>query len=200
MSDRKWCEVATLSLNYGMTEIMLDIFLEQIIDKAHSRRALHEGRYLFHQDDPVKSVFVIESGLIELTRHQRDGSVVVLQRATEHTVLAEASVYSSAYHCDAIVAKRCLVHEISKSSFLEYLRVDEDFSTLWAGHLAKEVQSARYRSEILARRTVAERLDAWLAWKGQLPPSKGQWKSIAVQIGVSPEALYRELAKRRSDH
>jgi hypothetical protein len=29
-----------------------------------------------------------------------------------------------------------------------------------------------------------------------LPP-KGEWKSVAEQIGVSPEALYRELSRRR---
>jgi len=28
-------------------------------------------------------------------------------------------------------------------------------------------------------------------------PAKGEWAVMAVQIGVSPEALYRELAKRR---
>jgi hypothetical protein len=28
-------------------------------------------------------------------------------------------------------------------------------------------------------------------------PSKGEWKALAEDIGVSPEALYRELSKRR---
>jgi hypothetical protein len=28
-------------------------------------------------------------------------------------------------------------------------------------------------------------------------PEKGDWKLVASQIGVSPEALYREIAKRR---
>lgn len=28
-------------------------------------------------------------------------------------------------------------------------------------------------------------------------PAKGEWKSVAQQIGVSPEALYREIARRR---
>ncbi len=182
-----------------MIEIMFEGFVEQLIAKADKRRKLGQGAYLFHQDDPVDSVFVVEQGLIELTRRQRDGASIVLQRATSQTVLAEASLYSETYHCDGVVALPSMVFELPRAAFLKHLRKDQAFSNLWAAHLAREVQSARYRSEILTRKTVAGRLDGWLAWGENKLPSKGQWKSIAEQIGVSPEALYRELAKRRSD-
>jgi len=45
-------------------------------------------------------------------------------------------------------------------------------------------------------KTVAERLGARLDWRGQLPP-KGKWVELAAELGVSPEALYREIAKRK---
>ena len=62
--------------------------------------------------------------------------------------------------------------------------------------LAHAVQEARMKSEIRTLRTVAERLDAWLSAKdGGLPP-KGQWQELASELGVSREALYRELARR----
>lgn len=182
-----------------MIGIMSKDFIKQLIARANKRRTLDQGTYLFHQGDPVSSVFVIEKGLVELTRYQQDGASIVLQRATSQTVLAEASVYSEAYHCDATVELPSKVFELPKVEFLQQLQKDEGFSNLWVSHLATEVQSARYRSEILSRKTVAERLDGWLAWQGNKLPSKGQWKDIAVQIGVSPEALYRELAKRRSE-
>ncbi len=178
---------------------MSDDFVEHLVTKATKQRTLEQGTYLFHQGDPVRSVFVVEAGLVELTRHQRDGASIVLQRATCRTVLAEASLYSESYHCDGIVALPSRVFEWPKAAFVQHLQADERFSELWARHLAHEVQSARYRSEILSRRTVAERLDGWLVWQGNGLPSKGQWKHVAAQIGVSPEALYRELAKRRSE-
>ena len=40
--------------------------------------------------------------------------------------------------------------------------------------------------------------DRWLFSYGKRMPAKGAWKSLAHQIGVSPEALYRELARRRT--
>ena len=47
--------------------------------------------------------------------------------------------------------------------------------------------------------TVFERLDDWLDWNdGNLPP-KGRWKSLAAELGVTPEALYRTLAQRNRD-
>lgn len=180
-----------------MITIMSDKFIEQLSARAARRRTLPQGAYLFHQDDRVNTMFVVEDGLIELIRRNPEGAPIVLQRAAGQTVLAEASAYSQRYHCDGVAATGSSVLEVPKRRFLEQLREDEAFATLWASHLAAEVQSARYRSEILAQKTVAQRLDAWLAWRGGGLPGKGEWKNLAAQIGVSPEALYRELAKRR---
>jgi len=182
-----------------MIAIMYGNFVEKLIARADKPRALAPGTILFHQDDPVRSIFIVEEGLVELVRHQQDGSSIVLQRAERQSVLAEASIYSEFYHCDAVVRLPSRVFVLPKPAFLTLLRQNEDLSNSWAARLAREVQSARSQIEILSRKTVSERLDGWFAWQGNELPSKGQWKSIAVQIGVSPEALYRELAKRRSD-
>lgn len=180
-----------------MIAIMFDNIVLAVAAHAARSRRLEKGAYLFHQGDEVKSVFVVAEGSVELTRFQKGGASLVLQRAGPGTFVAEASVYSRLYHCDAVVAETCLVQEMSRAAFLAMLAGTPEISELWAAHLASQVQSARYRSEILARKSVSERLDGWLAWKdGDLPP-KGKWKSVAEQMGVSPEALYRELARRR---
>lgn len=180
-----------------MIGIMLKNLLTVVISRATRRRELAKESYLFHQGDEVKSVFVVETGSIELTRFQENGAPLILQRAGPGAFLAEASVYSEIYHCDALAAEACLIHEWERSAFLKLLADTPGYSELWAAYLAKEVQSARYRSEILTRKGVSERLDCWLTWKGGAMPPKGNWKSVAAQIGVSPEALYRELARRR---
>ena len=181
-----------------MIEIMYKNFIDQIFSGARKRHSLSKGSYLFRQEERVKSVFILEEGHIELTRHQQDGTLIVLHRANEQMLLAEASVYSDTYHCDAICASDSIVHQTSKRDFLKQLNSDPTYSEQWAAYLAREVQAARYKSEILSRKTVAERLDGWMAWNQNKLPSKGDWKNIATQIGVSPEALYRELAKRRN--
>lgn len=180
-----------------MIEIMSNDIVSIVLSHAPRRRRLKKSGYLFHQGDAVRSVFVVAEGSIELTRFQDGGETLILQRAGPGAFLAEASVYSDRYHCDAYVAEATSVHELRRAAFLSLLAERPSVFHSWAAHLAQEVQSARYRSEILARKTVSDRLDGWLTWKGGALPSKGQWRAVANQIGVSPEALYRELAKRR---
>ena len=176
---------------------MYEDFIEHLIGIPHKQRGLVQGSYLFHQSDPVEAIFVVDEGSVEVIRHQRDGGSIVLQRASARAIVAEASLYSESYHCDAVVTLPTVVFEWSKGILIKRLEEDKGFANLWAAHLAREVQSARGQIEILSQKTVAERLDGWLAWQGNNLPSKGGWKEVARQIGVSPEALYRELAKRR---
>jgi CRP-like cAMP-binding protein len=160
-------------------------------------RRLPEGAFLFHRGDAVASLFLVVEGTIELVRHQVDGGMVILQRASRDTVLAEASVFSQRYHCDAYAALPSVVLAVPMAEVRSRLTQSPDFSEAWAEYLAHEVQEARLRSEILSLRTVAGRLDAWLLSHAQGMPAKGEWKTLAHQIGVSPEALYRELARRK---
>ena len=181
-----------------MIEIMSQELIEQLLAKEKRHRPLARGGYLFHRGDTVRFIFILDEGEIELVRPQPDGTSVVLHRAAGRMVFAEASLYSDIYHCDAIAVSACRVFALSKPVLLKQLHDDPAFSHLWAAHLAREVQAARFRSEILTRKTVSERLDAWLGLPGNGLPPRGEWKTVAAHIGVSPEALYRELSRRRS--
>ena len=86
---------------------------------------------------------------------------------------------------------------VARSAVRMLLTVGPGFAEAWALHLAHELQATRLRAEILSLRTVAERLDAWIAWNGDAVPPRGTWRTVASEIGTSTEALYRELAKRR---
>lgn len=179
---------------------MIAIMSHRIMDLLGAaggrERRLRAGQYLFHVGEPVAALHVVQDGEIDLIRHQEGGGAIVLQRAGANDILAEASLFSDRYHCDAIARTPASVRSVLKRPLVRRLRDDPEFAEAWAAHLAREVQSARFRSEVLSLRTVASRLDAWLAWHGAMPP-RGDWKQLAFQIGVSPEALYREIARRR---
>lgn len=180
-----------------MIAIMSGAIVERLKALGKQERSVGRGAYLFHQGDPVLALFVLLEGRVQLVRHHEDGSAIVLQRSGPGEVLAEASFFSERYHCDAIAMAAARVRMIPTRRLRERFRQEPEFALAWAAHLAHEVQRARLRSEILSLRTVAARLDAWLAWHGGSAPPKGEWKQTAQQIGVSPEALYRELARRR---
>jgi CRP/FNR family transcriptional regulator, dissimilatory nitrate respiration regulator len=162
-----------------------------------SENVYRAGEAVFHLGDVVRRMYVVRSGTIHLVRHQRGGSAVILQRAGPGSILAEASLYSTRYHCDASAETDATTWSIARSELRRRIAEDPEFSEAWADHLAQEVQRARLHAEILSLKTVSERLDAWVAWSGA-PPSKGRGAVVAMAIGVTPEALYREMAKRRS--
>lgn len=171
-------------------------FITTFLSLPGQARSLSVSEALFQQSDAIRHMYLVETGEIELVRHMADGQSMVLQRAKAGMMLAEASAYTSHYHCRADVVADCLLYQVPVQTFLGYLGSNNEFAMQWGQYLAKSVQKARFRSELLTRKTVAQRLDAWLAAGNSLAP-KGQWQGLAKELGVSHEALYRELAKRR---
>lgn len=168
-------------------------FLRRLASRAHDLRA---RELLFQRGDEVRSLFLLETGEAHLVRFQADGGELVLQRAVAGQILAEASVFSDHYHCDAMAVAQTTVLEIDRKRFRDALLASDALADAWNHNLAREVQIARLRAEILSLKTVASRLDAWLSLHAGELPEKGGWKTLAREIGVTPEALYRELAKR----
>ncbi len=180
-----------------MIEIMVPAIQNYLRDVPARPIVLTPGEYLFHLGDPVVAIHIVEAGAIHLSRYQSDGSVLVLQNAGPGTIVAEASMYSETYHCDATASGPTRLRAFSKAGLLRDLRGDPDFADVWARNLAHELRAARLRAEILSIKTVEKRLDARIAWHGDHATKRGIRKTIANEIGVSPEALYRELARRR---
>lgn len=151
---------------------------------------------LFHVGDPVRRMYQVVDGRVGLTRQTRAGAGVTLQQAESGHVIAEASAYADVYHCDARVIDDSVLRSVPVAAFRARLAQDPEAAEAWAAYLARAVQSARMRSEIRTLRTVAERLDAWLGETGTVP-EKGTWMRLAGELGVTREALYRELSRRR---
>jgi CRP-like cAMP-binding protein len=181
-----------------MIAIMSDPIIRSIASLQHTILTLRRNEELFLAAHPVTKLFVVLEGGVDLMRVQLDGRRVILQRAREMQVLAEASVYADRYHCDAVAARptRCLA--VAVPDFRHALENDLSFALMWQNHLARELQRTRQLTELLARRTVRDRLDGWLETIGNGLPEKGKWLDLADALGVSPEALYREIARRRA--
>jgi CRP-like cAMP-binding protein len=178
---------------------IMSIDLIAALQSMHGQRKnLGKDEPLFYQGDEVSSLFVLLAGAVHLERISEGGASIVLQRARPVSVISEASLYADRYHCRAIASAPSTLWMIAKPDVRKRLARDPAFSESWATHLAREIQRTRFHLEVMALKTVAARLDAWLDWTKGAPPQKGEWKIIASQIGVSPEALYRELSRRRA--
>ncbi len=159
---------------------------------------LADGETLFVTGQEVTTICMVRSGSIHLLRHTTHGAQMVLQNAGAGAVVAEASAYSQRYHCDAAASGESVVASVPKERFLAALATDPTLAANWSELLARSVQAARLRAEIRSLPKVADRLDAWLG-EGNRLPDKGRWQDVAAELGVTREALYRELSRRRAE-
>jgi len=173
-------------------------YLQRVLTNLSEReRTLSRGESLFHDGDPVESLFLVVHGELQVTRRLPQGLELILQRAIESDILAESSLSSERYACDARATILAVVRAVLVARVAAALRENRELAQCWARHLELEVHRARTHAEILSLRTVAERFDAWRALSPRPLPPRGQWHRLAAEIGVSAEALYRELARRR---
>ena len=135
-------------------------------------------------------------GALRLTRMLPHGAALTMQRAEPGAIVAETSLFADRYCCNAIAAETSLIRVVRIQAVRAALRNDSILLWEWLRHMAGEVQQARARAEILSLKTVAHRVEGWRALNDGVLPPRGRWRQLADEIGVSPEALYREFARR----
>lgn len=175
-----------------MIRIMSSIWSSVFCDA--SERVLAVGETLFHRGDPVRHLFLLREGHVALRRALTDGGSLNMHIAGPGDVVALASLWAAAFHCDAVCETPVTVAIRRADAVREWLGATPASAAL--AETAKEVQALRARIEIVRLRRLADRLDAYLDLHG--PPGPGGWVQVADWIGVTAPALYRELGKRRT--
>jgi CRP-like cAMP-binding protein len=177
---------------------IMSALVEALAPLVSQELELAAGSTLFRKGDAVRYYYLVRAGCVHLVRWGVDGTSAVMQRASAGSVVAESSVFGDAYHCDALCVTDAVLGRADMPRVRATLESEPRLLRNLAEHLGREVRLMRARVELLARRTVAERLNGWLALNGDSLPERGQWSTVAEDIGVSPEAFYRELQRRRS--
>ena len=119
-------------------------------------RTLARDECLFLTGAPVRSMFLVTEGQVDLLRHTQSGLRILLYRAEAGDVLAEASAYSDAYHCDGTAACLAQVQSIPLPTFRARLDGRPDWAKAWAARLAHGLQGSRLNAAIRSMRTVEE--------------------------------------------
>ncbi|MBR0664702.1 Crp/Fnr family transcriptional regulator [Roseomonas hellenica] len=172
--------------------------LLQALPPGRDRRLAH-GEALFRAGDAALGLGLVRQGVLELVRTSPEGRRLVLHRAGPGETFAEASLFESHHHCDAIAAVSSLVTVHPAAELRRVARADPGLAWRIAAHLAARLVAERARAERLALPHAADRL---LDVLHALPPEPDgtrrlgrSWKSLAAELGLSHEATYRALAR-----
>lgn len=158
------------------------------------------GETLFRQGERPKAMLCLLSGEIRLVRRSRAGGEIILQRS-RGGFIAEASLESKAYHCDAVAAAAGQLLRFPLRAFRQAIESDAGFRNAWIAHLAGEVRKLRAQNERLSLRGAADRIVHYLESEGKdgvlvLIQSRKDW---AAELGLSHEALYRTLSRLQAE-
>ena len=160
-------------------------------------RVLAAGDTLFRQGAPAVGVFRLLRGGLRLVRATATGTEVTMHTVRPGELFAEASLFASRYHCDAIATSRSEVHWYPGDALRAQFQACPQMMWQFTAELAHRMQGLRGRLEVQQVRSAKERVLAYLSLNSD---AEGQWtrpgtlKHLAQEIGLTHEALYRALA------
>jgi len=179
-------------------ELLKTLLPQALLTQCHAHH-FEKNEFLFHQGKKPEWMFFVVSGEATLTRTSSHGEPTILQRC-KGGFLSEASLLSDTYHCDAVATLSGQAIVIPISSLRDALS-DPNFSIKWVQLLSREIMRLRTQSERLGLKDIKSKLLHLIETEG----TKGtltlqsDFKSLASEIGVTHEALYRTISALEKD-
>ena len=156
------------------------------------------GAAIFRQGDEATAIYQVRTGAVSLVRHIADGGLLTVATASAKETFAEASLFASHYHCDAVARVPSSVLVLPSNAVRAYLGANPDHAMAFAEFLSGQVRDLRGRFEILRIKRAPERVMTWLRWRARGDPpivdAGDAWSRVASELGLTPEALYRTLS------
>jgi CRP-like cAMP-binding protein len=166
---------------------------------AAIERTLRLGQVLFRSGARTAGLYEVMAGTVRLVRVDRSGREAVLHVASAGDTMAEASLFSSTYHCDAIAMTNALVRLYPKAIVLAELERNPTSTRAFAAMLARQVMTLRTLLELRNIHSARDRVHHYLALNtgadGRTVALVGSLKGLASELGLTHEALYRTLAQ-----
>jgi CRP-like cAMP-binding protein len=187
-----WPSLIALEPSAGLIPSALCALAKQLNAKT--------GTTLFRIGDPVRHVYLVVRGEARLIRLGRQGETVILQRS-RGGFIAEASLDTRSYHCDAITAEPTTLLQFPASTFRNALESEPVFRRGWQSLLAKEGRKLRAQCERRSLNSAVYRISHYIESEGSngvvnLTQTKKSW---AAELGLTHEALYRALRRMQKD-
>jgi CRP-like cAMP-binding protein len=164
-------------------------------------RKLKAGQTLFSAGEKTVGLYKVIEGKIRLMRVDRNDREAILQLAGVGDTLAEASLFSSTYHCDAIVTAEAVVRLYPKAILRSELKRDPKLLQAFAAMLAQQVMTLRTRLDCRNIHSARDRhfLAVNAGADGRAVALPGTLKELAAELGLTHEALYRTLARMEAE-
>lgn len=125
---------------------------------------------------------------------------MILHTARAGEFFAEAALFATHYHCDAVAVRPSRIRAYSKTSVLAALETSPSrMNYALLETMARQLQLVRQRLELRSVHSAEERLLLYFQMhperNGRTVPIRGDFQEIAAEVGLTREALYRAMAR-----
>lgn len=163
---------------------------------------LNAQEILFQQGEQAKSLFWLETGRLKLVSFA-EPQMVFHYWVNAGELFAETVLFEVTYGCTAIAIQSSSIILIDRHEFLCALRKSEELNNAYLNHLTKRFSDVK---QLLTLRSIRSARDRLLHYLFQhLPPGENSvllstsLKELAMELGISPEALSRTFAEIESE-
>ncbi len=178
--------------------------LEAIAEFVSTVRLPKDG-YLFHEGEPSRGFYLVQSGAVNVHRVNAAGKeqVIYVFRAGES--LSEASLASPmGYPANARAVEPSVVLLIPKAPILEMIGRSPDLALRMLGSMGAHLRVLVGMLDDLRLKDVETRLLNWLLKRSRETTNgvirlAGTKRMLAAELGTSSETLSRTLAKLRDE-
>lgn len=169
-------------------------------------QSLAKDDYLFHEGEPSRGFYLVQSGAINVHRVNATGKEQVIHVFRSGESFAEAALASpTGYPADARAVEPSTVLVIPKAPILDLIGRRPDLAMRMLGSMSAHLRVLVGMLDDLTLKDVETRLLNWLVKQGRhaaggagavikLPGTK---RVLAAELGTSSETLSRTLARLR---
>jgi len=166
---------------------------------------LAKGDYLFHEGEPSRGFYVVQSGAVNVHRVSAAGKEQVIHVFRTGESFAEAALASpTGYPADARAVEPSTVLLLPKGPVLDLIGRRPDLALRMLGSMSTHLRVLVGMLDDLTLKDVETRMLNWLVKHGRaahggvirLPGTK---RVLAAELGTSSETLSRTLARLRDE-
>lgn len=177
----------------------------QLIASFASPITLAKGDYLFHEGEPSRGFYVVQSGAVNVHRVSAAGKEQVIHVFRTGESFAEAALASpTGYPADARAVEPSTILLLPKAPVLDLIGRRPDLALRMLGSMSTHLRVIVGMLDDLTLKDVETRMLNWLVKHGRaahggvikLPGTK---RVLAAELGTSSETLSRTLARLRDE-
>lgn len=175
----------------------------QLIAQFVVLQKLPKEFYLFHEGEPSRGCYIVQSGAINVHRVNSMGKEQVIHVFRSGESFAEASLASpTGYPANARAVEPSTVLLIPKKPLLELIGQRPDLALRMLGSMGAHLRVLVGMLDDLTLKDVETRLLNWLVKQGRAAGGgvirlSGTKRVLAAELGTSSETLSRTLARLR---